>query len=53
MPTVSEAARATIRDNAVWRTCPTCAQLAAMPPDALFCDTCAHTATQREGAWTR
>ena len=55
MPKVVDAARATIRDNAVWRTCPTCDQLAPMPPDALFCDTCTNRpeAPQHEGSWTR
>lgn len=55
MPKVSQAARATVKDGAVWRTCPTCQRLAAMAPDALFCDTCAATPnlSQREGSWTR
>ncbi len=54
MPTVVDAARATIRNSEVWRTCPTCDQLAAMPHEALFCDTCARTTPpQHEGSWTR
>jgi hypothetical protein len=54
MPTVSKSARATIPDTALWRTCPACQQLAAMPPDALFCDACADKpAPQPEGSWTR
>jgi hypothetical protein len=54
MPKVVDAARVTIPDAQVWRTCPACDQLAAMPPDALFCDTCAHTTPpQPEGSWTR
>jgi hypothetical protein len=53
MPTVSNTARATIRDTAVWRTCPACDQLAAMAPDALFCDACAAKPDpHHEGSWT-
>ena len=53
MPKVVDAARATIPTNTLWRTCPTCDQLTAMPPDALFCDTCTNAPTKREGSWTR
>jgi hypothetical protein len=54
MPTVSKSARATIRDTAVWRTCPACEQLAAMAPEALFCDACAaKPAPAGEGAQSR
>jgi hypothetical protein len=53
MPKVVDAARATIPTNALWRTCPTCDQLAAMPPDALFCDTCSNVPAKGEGSWTR
>jgi hypothetical protein len=40
MPTVIDAARATIRNDAVWRTCPVCDHLAPMPADAPACDRC-------------
>ncbi len=54
MPTVSKSARATIRNHALWRTCPACQQLAAMPPDALFCDGCAaKPAPSGEGVQSR
>ncbi len=54
MPKVVDAARVTSKDNTIWRTCPACEQLLPLPPDALFCDTCAHrTPPDREGSWTR
>ncbi len=40
MPKVIDAARATIRDGAVWRACPVCDHLAPMPPGAVLCDPC-------------
>jgi hypothetical protein len=55
MPTVSKAARVTIPDGAVWRTCPACERLAAMAPDALLCDGCLAppAKTLGSGAWSR
>ncbi|SDZ46586.1 hypothetical protein SAMN05444365_1208 [Micromonospora pattaloongensis] len=52
MPTVSKAARVTTKDDAVWRTCPTCGQLAAMAPGALVCDSCA-VKPAGSGVWSR
>jgi hypothetical protein len=49
MPTVAKFARATTRESAVWRTCPACDRLAAMAPDALFCDACAATTDRPTG----
>jgi hypothetical protein len=40
MPTVSNAARITSKDGAVWRTCGGCGTLAALPPDMDRCTTC-------------
>ena len=40
MPKIIDFAGTTIRDGVLWRTCPACDRLAAMAPDALFCDTC-------------
>jgi hypothetical protein len=50
MPRLSNAAHLTPSldttpdDQATWACCPSCGQLAAVPPGALFCDTCATTA---------
>ncbi len=44
MPTVFDAARATTRDGAVWRTCPLCDHLTPMPPAAELCDPCTKVA---------
>ena len=41
MPKVSDAARVSTRQGAVWRVCPGCARLAAMAPEADRCETCA------------
>jgi hypothetical protein len=41
MPTVSELARVTTRDGAVWRACASCGLLAALPPNIDRCDACA------------
>ncbi len=40
MPTVVHAARATVKDGAVWRTCAGCGLLAALPPDVTYCPAC-------------
>jgi hypothetical protein len=40
MPTVSNAARVTSKDGAVWRTCKRCGILAALPPDVDRCANC-------------
>jgi hypothetical protein len=40
MPKVVDAARVTVTQNAVWRTCTTCGQLAALPPDVDVCPVC-------------
>jgi hypothetical protein len=40
MPTVSNAARITSKDGAVWRTCTGCGALAALPPDIDLCAGC-------------
>jgi hypothetical protein len=40
MPTVSNAARVTSKDGAVWRTCTGCGVLAALPPDIDRCAGC-------------
>jgi hypothetical protein len=40
MPTVSNAARITAKDGAVWRTCGGCGTLAALPPDIDRCTGC-------------
>jgi hypothetical protein len=40
MPKVVDAARVTTRDNAVWRTCAGCSQLAALPPELTTCPAC-------------
>ncbi len=56
MPKVIDAARVTTPDTAVWRECPCCGQLAALAPDALFCDACAARPNDRDrssGAWSR
>jgi hypothetical protein len=54
MPTIIDAACPAPGDGAWWRTCPACDQLAAMPPDALFCDSCATKPDpRREGWWPR
>ena len=55
MPKVSDAARVTTKDGAVWRECPCCARLAAMPPDAILCDECTGETSTRStsGAWSR
>ncbi len=45
MPKVIDAARVTTRDNAVWRTCSGCGQLAALAPDADRCPACTPTPT--------
>jgi hypothetical protein len=47
MPTVSEAARITCRDGAIWRFCVSCGQLAAMAPEHTRCDPCTRPAPQR------
>ncbi|GIH12474.1 hypothetical protein [Rugosimonospora africana] len=41
MPTVSELARVTTRDGAVWRACVCCGLLAPLAPDVDRCDGCA------------
>jgi hypothetical protein len=41
MPTVSEVARVTTRDGAIWRTCAGCGALAAMAAEVDRCDPCA------------
>ena len=54
MPTVPKSARTPATDEAMWRICPACDQLAAMAPDALFCDACAaKPAAAGEGVQTR
>jgi hypothetical protein len=40
MPTVSNAARITSKDGAIWRTCGGCGALAALPPDINLCAGC-------------
>jgi hypothetical protein len=40
MPTVSDAARITSKDGAVWRTCGGCGTLAALPPNLERCAGC-------------
>ncbi len=47
MPTVSNAARATTKDGAVWRTCTTCGVLAALAPDVEQCTACQPTTAAR------
>jgi hypothetical protein len=44
MSTVSDTARVTIADGAVWRTCTICGRLAALAPDIECCDACAEVA---------
>ena len=46
MPTVNDAARVTTRDNAIWRTCPACHRLAALPPQVDRCPSCATGAAE-------
>jgi hypothetical protein len=55
MPKVSDAARATVKDGAVWRECPCCDQLRPLPPDVMLCDDCATPPTRPagSGAWSR
>lgn len=53
MPKVSDAARVTTKDGAVWRECPCCARLAAMPPDAILCDECTGEIRPTQGTWSR
>jgi hypothetical protein len=48
MPTVPKSARTPADEDAVWRICPACDQLAAMAPEALFCDACAAQPTTDE-----
>jgi hypothetical protein len=40
MPTLSEAARVTVKNGAVWRNCGGCGTLAALPPDIDQCTGC-------------
>jgi hypothetical protein len=40
VPTVSEVARVTTRDGAIWRTCAGCGALAAMAAEVDRCDAC-------------
>jgi hypothetical protein len=44
MSTVSDTARVTIADGAVWRTCTICGRLAALAPDIECCEACAEVA---------
>jgi hypothetical protein len=40
MPKVVDAARVSVKHDAVWRTCTGCEQLAPLPPEVDRCDTC-------------
>ena len=40
MPKVVDAARVTVKHNAVWRTCTGCGQLAPLPPQVDHCAAC-------------
>ena len=55
MPTVMDAARITIRDNAVWRTCTGCTLLAPLTPDVDRCADCTNPAPvdPAADAWRR
>ncbi|GLW32970.1 hypothetical protein [Actinoplanes regularis] len=41
MPKVSDAARVTTKDKAIWRTCAGCELLKSLPPDVDRCAACA------------
>jgi hypothetical protein len=41
MPRLSNAARVTARNNAVWVTCPRCDTLSPVPTGETICDECA------------
>jgi hypothetical protein len=53
MPTVADAARVTTRDNAVWRTCTTCGQLAPLPPTVNRCARCDQPAADSNDSYAR
>jgi len=52
MPKVTELARVTTRDGAVWRACVSCGLLAALPAELTHCDGCAVRRPAGRG-WSR
>ncbi len=48
MPKVVDAARVSVKHDAVWRTCIGCDQLAPLPPEEDRCDTCQRAIDERE-----
>ncbi len=53
MPTVSELARVTTRDGAVWRACTGCGLLSAMAPEHVRCDNCKEPVRPARRGWSR
>ncbi len=58
MPKVSELARVTTREGAVWRACESCGLLAALPPrdmalEPVRCDLCSIPLRPARRGWLR
>ena len=53
MPKVSELARVTTPDGAVWRACTGCGLLAALAPELTRCDWCAVPLRPARRWWSR